>query len=225
MPAGRTTVRLLTRRQGVGARRTGFAPLLEVAEVFRLDVVSAFEAWDLPHRVRFHFIQPEDQGFLVDYPLELPELALQLPAPRLAEISVRLARHAFDALFEPNPVLADLAARDFFFDWRSLDYRTYLEPIQQACRLAGIENPVWPRYISHDDFDEWRHEINHLIPEEVNLLKDQLLQVQQDWPVHALMTVPLMHGIEHLGPYMAQLMSLHDDGEEEESMNTPPELC
>ena len=104
MPS-QAVVRLLTRRNtGITRRRQNHPrpvdrDLLEISEVFRIDVITRFFEGTEPNlRVRFLFTEiAADEGMEVNYPLELPEPILQNRV-----CSEYWAKILFDALFYEN---------------------------------------------------------------------------------------------------------------------------
>lgn len=113
-----SVVRLLLKRTGV--RRPAPVPrrevLLEVEEVFRVDVIAAaFEGALPPLRVVFKFIQP-DSALQADYPLELPEERFR---PRMPDHAMRrFLIAAYDMIFSSG----GFDAWDFDFSGQFADF-------------------------------------------------------------------------------------------------------
>lgn len=120
----RPVVRLLTRRTGVQRRREPLQPLplLEVAEVFRIDVVGQlFEGRQPVLQVTYHFSQdpaPELQ-LREQYPLELPDIV---------DDTRRYARLIFQSVFE-----GDFEAMEFL----RLSWSDEHSPIHDVWRIFG----------------------------------------------------------------------------------------
>jgi len=94
-------VRLLTRRKGMGVNRPRpfIDPLIEVAEVFRIDVIAqAFEHEDPPFRVRYIFNKSSE--WERDYPLELPDLNIPQFSP-VAFWADKLFKMIYEGDFRP----------------------------------------------------------------------------------------------------------------------------
>lgn len=90
-------VRLLTRRTGIH-RMWGDNPLMEIAEVFRIDVVGqAFGFEDIVYRVTFVVTQEEEPALQERYPFELPELE---DTVQREPHDQRLAKYVHKAVFE-----------------------------------------------------------------------------------------------------------------------------
>jgi len=92
-------VRLLLRRTGIRRPAPTLEPLIEVEEVFRVDVIAAaFENRFPALRVIFRITQPaEDRDLDADYPLELPEQRfrpVQLPLEHAAREPARAIHRA-----------------------------------------------------------------------------------------------------------------------------------
>lgn len=117
-------VRLLLRRTGVARAGRTPEPILEVSEVFRVDILArAFEGEEPPLRVIYRITQQEDQAMEVDYPLELPEEEHRDPHPALA-----LAYRVYEAVYAGDMDQAvalqqqfnrdDSSLRDTFRYWK-----------------------------------------------------------------------------------------------------------
>lgn len=120
MPASRSTaakprIQILTRRSGINATPwRQEQPLLEVFEVFRIDVLAeAFEGFpDAPHYVRFTFNQ--EQNNLDDWELYDPARLPQTP------------------LYEPTPEMS-VDSRDYDLDIRTMWDYAYICIFQEDC--------------------------------------------------------------------------------------------
>lgn len=126
-------VRLLRRRNGV-RRHQPFReePVLEVAEVFRLDVVGQlFEGQQPVLRVKFVITQDEP-SMEESYPLELP--ALEVPDPELPPAA--WARRIFQAVFE-----GDQEAMIYLQDQYRLGPQGDLQRALQ--RWAHLDSRAW----------------------------------------------------------------------------------
>lgn len=95
-----SSLRLL-RRTGVRPCAPRLQPMLEIEEVFRVDIIAASFEGRFPRlRVTFVITEPDiDDGFSVDYPLELPEDIFRDP-PALVHPLRDVAQGWFDTIYD-----------------------------------------------------------------------------------------------------------------------------
>jgi len=200
MPAAATrpVVRLLTRRAGVRrplADITNDRAILEVAEVFRVDVVSQlFEGREPVLRVRYLITQTPQPELQEEYPLELEEAQTTTVAPQ-PHPAERWARALYRAIFEGR---AD--------DWIDLDagYRAGPEgDLQQTLAQYGcLESTAWDRMSPEQFFTFWtmncynaglqRYSDEENLVEERNLLIQTVEQLLKTDPQEVLALGPLI---------------------------------
>lgn len=178
MPA-RPVVRLLTRRTGIRRAFSDLtnAPLLEIAEVFRVDVVGQlFEGREPVLRVIYRITQTPPQELQQEYPLELDDLPepvlVRQPQVHPAE---RWARSLYRAIFCGNQE-----------DWIALhaSFRAGADaPLQQALALYGrLESRAWAQRSPAEFFTLWNlsnYNANlQRYSDEINLTEERNLMIE-----------------------------------------------
>lgn len=152
-----SVVRLLLKRTGVRRPAPRRVPLIEIEEVFRVDIIAAFfEGAFPPLRVLFNFIQPQQDADLVaDYPLELPEDDFRFRRDPADHLLRAPAQAAWRLIYEGLPA-----------DWLLVDRENFLDLVDVWGTIAREHNPdeFWSlpgllqanRSLALLDFDEER---------------------------------------------------------------------
>lgn len=192
MPAHHQFVRLLTRRGGIH-RTWGDNPLLEIAEVFRIDVVGqAFGFTDLVTRVTYVITQQEEPALEQRFPFELPELE-NIRDPPLRRFSTFVHQAVFEDSTGARAALATAWSGDRHPNLR----RLLLDQVQQT------DVGQW-EFVTPEEFFTVRH-LEELARSVLDLDEDYvggLLMVLNDimvsYPAWFFGTLPMLTSLQNL---------------------------
>jgi len=187
-PGQHTFVRLLTKK---GVKPKPFDnPILEVSEVFRLDVISLFmEGNDLTTRVTFHITQPQDQGMDSSYPLELEETTAIDPDEQAVEFS--------------------LSCFKFFFEQPDPEAFRSIKPPKENLQHYGFRGTDF--WLSPPCMAEMHRQLHDLDEAEVDAIKSTvkyIIRKRHDW---CLIWITLVTDLPQLMKIMAELLPVPEN--------------
>lgn len=166
--------RLLLRRTGVRRPAPRQEPLLEVEEVFRVDIIAAaFEGAFPALRVIFRITQPEqDRDLEADYPLELPEPEFRHQRDPVEHALRAPARAAWRLIYEGDPR-----------DWFLVDNNNFLDLVD----VWGTGQEMDPIFWSFEGLLTANHSLALL---EHDVERDLCMMITEwiidHWPSHSL---------------------------------------
>lgn len=200
-------VRLLLRRTGVARAGRTPEPILEVSEVFRVDILArAFEGEEPPLRVIFNITQQEDQAMEVDYPLELPEEELRAPHEALA-----VAYRVYEAVYAGDTTRAIELQQQFNGDCPSL--RNAFRYWKKKLDIGQWDNLTPGEFCTFFHLNGLNGGLEYLCDEdEVSLMQEHLNFIFLHYPQYSISVLPIMTDFAQLCFFMAEICRRQSKG-------------
>lgn len=193
-------VRLLLRRTGVARASRTPEPILEVSEVFRVDILArAFEGEEPPLRVIFRITQQEDQEMELDYPLELPEEEHRDLHPALA-----VAYRVYEAVYAGDMTQALVLQQQFNADCPSL--RNVFRYWKKKLDIGQWDNITPGEFCTFFHLNGLNGGLEQFCDEdEIEIMQMNLNHIFVAYPQYAIAVLPVMTDFAQLCFFMAEI--------------------